>query len=636
MLTLALVAVGVAAILGLSPVAARLVDRVAVLGTAALAVGPLLWWWPLSWPVPRLWVVGVGVLVGSLALSWWRSRRGAPADPGTGVDVRIRAKGGVEARAREVVKVLPTVRAGEAVGLALTLPTLWLLAPWWDPRLTPIDLVDRFLHAFDWVGHFEMANHALAAGVILPQAPLSPLGDWFYGHYPAGLHAGVATVMEALGARPGATLDNLPAFAQGTAVILYLALVVLTCVIMGLPWVRDRRYAAPLAAAGVLAMLLLGQASVPALLLGGYPNFVLAVVAASIALLATVGWVAPGWRVPLTIASALVVIAHNWLLLLPGAGLAVGVALWVRRRELLGSRAGWAQVLISGVVAGTGSLAAVSQLGVGESHLTVDGGFTAKVLWPTVLALVVLGLVLLALGRGGGSGLGWREAVVAATSLVIGLGAAAYVVSLQVERWGTITYYGWKLLVGLQLIATVAAVALAPSLAPLLAGSRAAAGRMARAALAVVVIFVVVGGVLRQGLPKLGEEGQRALDARRTFATSDFQRPRTEDLIAAAAALRDEPQPYVFLRPRLAEDRDQTQNMSWILALTLTWSKEADVVNHLLALTVPLSGPERQKPRDVVLQRLRELAPEGTLVTSERTDPSSLEPSRITVTPFRR
>lgn len=584
------------------PTGRPVVSTLAMGLSVALAAAPLLWWWPITWPAPRLWLVLAALAV---ALCVRRVRSGRQ---------RAAREGG------------PTGRLSRAEGLslALVLPTLWFTHPLWDPRTTPADLIDRFLHAFDWVGHFEMANHALAAGVILPRAAEGPLGPWFYGHYPAGFHAGVATVMEALGAHPGQATANIPAFGAGTAVVLTAGYLAMVSAALSLPWVRANPWMGPVISLSFLAVVFLGQASMPVLLLGGYPNFVLAWLMVATGILAALAWDGRDWAPLITVVAAVVGSAHNWPLLSPLVGVPLLAVLWRRRSGPLVST-GRGRLALLTLVGTVGSVSALAQLGVGSSHLVVTGEFSSTSLWPPVIGVTTAILVVTATARAHTlTAFSHAADVVLLAAAVSALLVSGAVMGYQLVQSGTLSYYAWKLLVAVQMVATVLVVVLAP----MLVRQRGVVPRTAAA----IAALLVLASAMRVWLPRVPGEGLSGPRARSIFAESTFQRPRTMDIIGAAEAVPSgSGEPVLFVRPRLAEDRDQAQQASWVFALTFGWSARADRLKWEALKVMPTHGPRRHLTRDELLTELQRLMPGGTVVISERTDPRTLVPQPITV-----
>lgn len=522
------------------------VRRLLLAAGCAAGVLPALWWWDLPLgPVGRVGVL-LALLAGGLTgVLLWHGPRA------------------VGARARLLVPAWRPVDLAVAATAALAaLACRGLLAV-----RTGAEALAALLPAWDSSAHVDMVLMLRRAGAVVPSLPDPAVGEaWKFADYPQGYHAVVATTVELLGsATPGANAAELVLLVRAQGFVLATVAVVLVAGLCALPAAPRRPGAVALGAAGVAGVVLLGPGA--AAFASGFPNFVLgcAMTAAAVLLAVTVPRVlAPA---PLIALGGLVVgIAHCWVPLLALALPAVALAAVPRHRG--GWRTVWRggpRARVLGVVvalltaAGVGvALATLRRLRASEV-LVIPGGIEVP---PAglMLALVVAAVAVPLAARGRRTP--WLALVPAA-----GLVASAGVAALQLRGAGELSYYFWKLVLGTVLVATVVlAAALVGHAGSVDAVRPAGAARSARwrgaAAVALgCVALLQVHGVTGRSTGEL--------------RTTPAEVARAADLLHAAdVATATGRTDVVYVRG--AGDLHPVSTQQWLLALTGTWTADAD------------------------------------------------------------
>jgi len=466
------VVAGGALVVGLAvPVSAELSRRASVVLLVGLGLAPALWAW--RWPGDSLTRVGGLVALVAGGLAGWV----AAGDP-TG--------GGAAARARRLV---PRVRGTDLVATAGVAAVLAYLAPLLRPR-GPQDTMAFVLDGWDHVGHFDMVAMIRHGGSLIPLQAQTQGSSWWFDSYPQGFHAAAAAALELLagvgtGTPRPADLGEVAGYVQASTLVYAAGLAAVVTTVCGLTSLRRRPARAAVAVAALFVTWLVSPGGV-VMHQAGFANFVLGCVGAACLPLLAAQTPRLGLNAPvLGMAGALLLAAHNWLLLLPMAGVGVLVALWPLRRSRLprgrGSAIGLAVLVLA---TAAGGLAAVAQVfsGRGADHVLVDGGFPAHNLAgyvvPIVLAFLVWGFVWWA---GADPTRPHRRAgrwVLGIAPILVGLATFGWLARAQFAATGHLGYYGIKLLTGVMLVSLTYAVALATL--PIRAVARAGAIRWFR------------------------------------------------------------------------------------------------------------------------------------------------------------
>ncbi len=416
------------------PVSREMSRRVAIVLATSLGWAPLVWL--VDWPTGELTRFG-----GVMAVLW-------------GCLVGWVAIGPVGERAAALV---PRVRAADAVamaGVGMVAAYLWPLL-----RLrSGADVMGVVLGGWDHVGHYDMARMIVHGGRLIPFLPPGENGPWFYDSYPQGLHSSVAMLMELHhGVGGGSGIGEVAAYLQATTLVYAATLAMLVTGLCAVPAVRRRPWRAAWAVAGLLVAWLVSPGG-GILHQAGYDNFLLATAGVAVVPMLLTGRGRLALTGPMLAASgAVMAVAHNWVLLLPLAGVASVAALWpTRRSRLPTSRHGRLGMIGLATAMSVGVLAAVIQVlsARGVDHLLVAGGYPTHNLAGYVVPIACM-LALGVLIRGH---LGWTMGgahVLTGVVLVAGVGG------MQVLRAGQIGYYGIKLLTAVMLLAFTTMVLLA-------------------------------------------------------------------------------------------------------------------------------------------------------------------------------
>ncbi|MCC2312940.1 hypothetical protein [Cellulomonas xiejunii] len=538
-------------------------------GWAALAVTVVV---VLALPTSRLGarrlLLAAGLTAGLVPALWWVDlplgtvgRAGALLACVTGAVVTIATWQGptrVAARTRDLL--LPQWRSVDLLiaataGLAVV-TTRGLLAVRTGP-----EALARLLPAWDSSAHADMVLMLRRHGAVMPALGAAPSGEtWKFADYPQGYHAVVATLVELMAPAIRPTGEELVLFVHAHAVALGAAAVILVAGLCALPTATRRPVALTLSAAGVAGVFLLGPGAYAAA--AGFPNLVLAAAAAGAAVL--LAFTVPRVTLPLPMAAAcglLVGVAQSWALLCVVAVPAVALVVMGRGRSAWrGTPARWAAVAMVAVATCAGALQTAATLRSLDATevLVIPGGIAIP---HAGLALAIIaGAVALCLAPGGN-----RRLPAVAGVVMVGVVSAAAVGALQLLTAGELSYYFWKLVLGLAMMSSVALAAAAvlrgPAAAPVVRPRRdrlRTAGAVAIGCVALLQVHGVLG---------------RATGA---YPADPALVATAADLIAASDAAATAAAPAVFLQasPTLHPVNAQ----QWFLALTGTWTTgtEAD------------------------------------------------------------
>lgn len=427
--------VGVLLVL-LVPTSRDLCRRILLAGCLLLGFVPLLWWVPL--PVGGLGRVTIGLALLAGGLAAWVGWGAQPLHRATRLIPRPR-----------VVDLLVPV----TVGVGFVELQTWLQIK--SARQT----LGMLMSGWDNSAHFSMVDMIRRNGVTVDMlAPPPGGGSWQFDSYPQGFHAVVATVMETMvGPVQGSVGSELLAYSQAVALLVIAAATMLVAGFCALPALRGRPGIAAPVAAFVVAVLYFGPGA--AAIQNGIGNFTVAcVLVVAIALIGI-----PMARViaPLPLAAisgAVIGIASSWVLLLALALPAVLLVVlpfrcrrWVAPPRRIVVSAGlvlvvgaclWRTVVVLSRVQAT-------------SPLTTPGGAPPVDLGLAVAATLGLLGACLMMRRGavGSAGYATRARVAAlGVAPLIAFGVAAGLVVAQVGVSGRATYYGFKFMLGVEIV----------------------------------------------------------------------------------------------------------------------------------------------------------------------------------------
>lgn len=558
---LALVAVG--ALLVLVPTARTLSGRLLLTGALVLGSAPALWWVRLPPGEPGRVTVVLALVAGALA--------GCAA--------------GARHPRNRLRRLLPEVRAIDALPVLAAAAAAWVQLP----RLVADGgtMLAILVRGWDNSAHQAMIQAIRLNGATIDALGPAPGGEaWKFDDYPQGFHALAAGLAELVSpGMPETTTIALAQNGRAAAGVVVVALAMLAAGLCTLPALRSRPAVAAPVVTLVVAAHVLGPGS--AALADGFANFPLVCILASCVPLVAVQ--ADRVADPLRAAAvgALVVgVAHSWVLLLALALPAAALVLLPWRRERLrASRRAW--VLTGAIVAlaGLGCLRAaviLSALRPGEV-LTTRGGISATpvaLLTAATLASLALGVASrAAIRRSPGTG---HDDVQERTSWVPLLAVPGVIVTVgigvfQLVADGVLSYYEWKFMTGLALVAcTLAAVGLAAFLGSTPEGPRpsrpVAAVVAALGALAATQVFGFTG--FAKGPVDLPATAPGAAD--RAVLQALTPSASMLDVLAAAEAEIPPGRHGVYLTPDTPEVVHPASAQQWYLALRGEWTQEAD------------------------------------------------------------
>ena len=524
------------------PTSRNLSRRLLLAGSLAFGAAPLLWLWDLPvGAVGRMtWVLSLAA-AGLAAWVAWPDRTHRAA------------------RARSL---LPSLRGADALPLVAAAGAAWTTASWW--RVSgEAEALARLIPGWDNSAHFAMVSTIRRHGVTVDRLADLAGEHWAYVTYPQGFHTVAAAVMELLvGPTPGTAGDEAVAYVHATAWILVTACTMVAAGLAALPWVRRNPWpAVPAVLAVVVALALVpgGQAFV-----GGFPNFTLAAaLAACVPLLAAT---MPRITMPVhvaALAALLVAVAQGWLLLLAIAGPSA-LVVTVRRGAWRGSQATWwwiAGILVAAIAGLAWVLNTLAEVDAGEM-LVIPGGMVANEPRLMIAVAIVTPAALLLLGKV------HRRLAWLATGPAAGLLAVALLGAYQMSTADGLSYYFWKLLLGLEIVDLVLIafvwVRILGSWHPRRSGS-------AHVAVAIAGVAVLAGAVHMLGFtpgngrlyaahPSDVASAATVLSAAELAGTQALDAPPEQWTLVAA--------PAVSIHPM--------NGQQWLLALTGRWTLEAE------------------------------------------------------------
>lgn len=522
------------------PTSRLLARRILWHGALLAGVVPTLWWVDL--PLGRLGRFGLLLALASGALAAWTLADG---------------RAGLRDRAR---RLLPAWQVVDLLPLGAVAAGAWYLLPWLRVG-SATDALAALVPGWDHSAHFAM-THALRLSGATADVAGAPIGGASaFAGYPEGHHTLVATLMEALAGTSATDVRaDLVAYLHASCLVLLGVLAMVAAGLCALPRLRRRpAVATPLAALAVAALVVgpggIGYAQ-------GFVNFVPAVALTACVPLVVATMPRVTLPVPLAAVGALVVaVAHGWVLLLVMAlPMAAVVLLPLRRARWRADRRTW--VLCGAIAAATllGLLAAVRVvLRQDVSHLLVTPG---GIIGPEMgaLALVVAGALGGALWSTTRSAprLAW-----AAVGPAVGLLTAGGLALAQLSSTGGVSYYFWKLLIGVEL---VSAVVLGGTVSRWVTAARPGLSRVARLRVAAASLGIAAGASQVFGVAVTGQE---------IFPVDHGRTAQAVELLRAADAATAVGGPTVSLAPAGTGALEPLNAQQWHLALTGAWSARA-------------------------------------------------------------
>lgn len=421
------------------------------------------------------------ILAGLVPLTWWLPERIMGTDHGT---LMLAALGGVIAwwigsakvPAQRVRLLVPRARWIDSIPFLSALLSALSLGTMLTIR-SPLDALSIFTSKWDYQSHFSIYYMIRRHGEVIPTIPQSTAGDvWGFSEYPQGFHALLATMSDLL--RPSYTSvdSELISFMNLQAACSVLTVLIVAAGLCALPAVRRRAAVMTTGIAVAMAAWIYGPGSIPAY--EGFANFYLACGMATATVLALLTFQR---RVPVigvaAVGAGLVSICNNWLLLVSLLAVVFGIKLWtvVRQRGSY-SRRWWilSSACISVSLLGTAlPIIQISPLIEQSQHILEAQGGIAYPDFGLALVAIVLALVLGFANRSLAvrtRSLQLREERLdvsrAAAGLFIPIALCIWLAVSQSVQNGAISYYFYKYLIALLLLAWPLAVAAAAALIP--------------------------------------------------------------------------------------------------------------------------------------------------------------------------
>jgi hypothetical protein len=529
---------------GLAIPSSRLLAR-RILWHGAVVSGavPVLWWWDL--PLGAVGRSGLVLALGVGGLVAWLVWDGP---------------GGVRGRAR---LLLPDWKLVDLLPLVAAAATAWFTLAWLRVS-SGAQALAALVTGWDHSAHYGMVRALRLFGATSGAVP-APAGErWQFTAYPQGYHALVATVMEAMsGTAPGDQGAELVTYLHATCLTLLGAAVMVAAGLCALPRLRRR----PAVATPVVGL------AVAALVIGpggesfghGFVNFVVAAALTACVPLVVVTMPRVALPVPLAALCALLVaIAHDWALLLVMAlPMAAVVLLPLGRARWRADRRTWwiGGAVVAATVAGLFAALRILLVNDVSEVLVMPGGVLGPEMGPLVVMVTgALGLCLWGATRSS------TRVTWSAVGPAVGLLAAAWLALLQMRAGGELSYYFWKLMIGVELVSVVVlGVAVARWVrVPRADRSRTALLRTGAASL-----------IVAAGCTQLFEVTD---DGSEFFSLPSPKVAHAEAVLAAAAVAQEAGGPTVVLTPQGEHALDPLSAQQWHLALTGRWTAEANAL----------------------------------------------------------
>ncbi len=565
------------------PSAATLSRRLALNGTVALGVVPVLWWvkWPLVFGVGHSGLI-LAALLGFIAFLLVSSRR--------------RRRG-----------LLPTVSWADLIPFGGAIFSIWYFLPFVRVH-SGIGSVAMLINGWgnDNVGHFEMfamIRRTLVTG--LGWGDPIPGSSYAYANYPQHFHVLAAFAAELLhGPSLGSVDTEIGLYGLGTGVVLSVSIVTLLAAIASSRPLHRHPGIAMIAGAGVVSFALLGMGSNA--ISYGFPGFLLAILGTLIACVIGLGEVRTGRSTLLALAAALVLVAHTWSLLAPLAFVPFVFGLlrypWLENRRnprslvvpviivafaLIG--VGYAGLLVYLATYTVGSMASV---------LTIGGGFPpVSVVLAAVIAFAAIGIAagwasrlpfsrLRGASRAPDSRMDMHVVALIAAVILVGSFEAIGLVVIQLRQSPSLSYYQLKFIYGLTIVFGVLLLVLVGSWVGRVRQSRNGASTRWLEGLSVgVLVVAVLGSSSYVAAPPGGPlaftpPGVLLRTALQVSVTSSPA--MTSRILHAATIMQSRPCPRPVYVALLPDDLLSDQANQWAMSFSGNWTQSAAPINTLL------------------------------------------------------
>lgn len=499
--------IAVAAVLVVSGVVFALRTAGLLQGLSALALAGLLF---LTVPTAKMLsqrILFNGLIVAGLVpLFWWIPERLLGLDHGTLLLATVAGlmagwllwKHSVQARLHRLVpqiRFIDALPVLAAVLSALSLSTMLTIR-------NSADALSIMMSRWDYNSHFSIYHMIRSNGGVIPTIPVSADGaSWGFSEYPQSFHALIATATQIL--RPTAlSLDSeLVYFINLQAACSVLVVLIVVAGICAHPAVRRRQAIMAPGIALAAAAWIFGPGSIP--VYEGFANFYLACGMATAVVLAILTFQR---CVPLigvaAVGAGLVGISNNWLLLLSLVAIILPATCWTIARRHQNYTGRWWKM--------TFAVAGLTLLGVAlpvlqiaplvsssQEILETTGGIVRPdfgVALVTLAIVIVLGICNWGFAKGTQVRYLRRQRTdvsIAALGLLFPVALCIWLALSQTARNGEISYYFFKYLLAILLLAWPLSVVSAATLIPMQPQSGSARQKVARSS-ALVLLTVTV------------------------------------------------------------------------------------------------------------------------------------------------
>ena len=553
------------------PTAKEFSHRLAMNGTILLGAIPMLWWMPWLVGGPSHFGVITAVAAGILA----------------GVILR-------SAPARR--RLLPTFSLPDlvpAVAGAFSIWFFWPFGAFRDGLGGLAMLMQGFGH--DNVAHFDMVQMIRQTATTGALWPASPDGSEFaYVNYPQHFQVLAAMISEGWAGPATSAGSDVWLYGFATGIALTIALVTVVAAITLIPGLRRRAGLQLVIAAviGYIAFVGLGGSS----LNSGFPNYLLSILGVVLATVLGHGVRHPRIGDVVASASAVILVAHTWILLMPIALVAYVAVVWrlpwraASRRQIMAVAAASVALLAAIAFGGVLVLRATEASGSAAAALSTPGGTPSVPLsfgvgFGVLGMLVGIAVILLARPRGVWGILKEPSTGVVLAIAVAGLEASA-LIYIQVQQTGALSYFQNKFIYAIAILFLIEVVILACAIV----GSTKfrLTGWWARGA---TTVFLAAGLVVILGFSGT-VSGKTESQAIRYFPGFAFRNNLGEQALApdeatirlgeAAQIMATRPCARPLYIAALLTDKKIEAPNSWAMSLSSTWTEAASGINTYL------------------------------------------------------
>lgn len=421
------------------------------------------------------------ITLGAVPLTWWIPERFLGVDHGT---LLLAAAAGLiagwiaagKSPRRRALRLLPRVRAIDSLPFLAGGLSASSLGVMLSVR-SPLEALAIMTTRWDYQSHFSIYHMIRSHGEVIPTIPPGAVGElWGFAEYPQGFHALIATLSNLY--RPGETgvASEVVSYIVLQAAVCSLTVLLVVAGLCALPAVRRRPAIVAPGIAVAAAAWIYGPGAIP--VYGGFGNFYMAcgIAAATVLALLTVQRRLPVIAVAVG-GAGLVGICNNWLLLISLVMVIVITKLWgVARNPGAYGRSWWLLAAGCGVITAIGIALPLVQLvpllRSSQEILETLGGIVVPDLGQALLVLtlaVVLGFAnISASARTGSRFLRAERIEVAKASLglLVPVAVGVYLAVSQSIQHASLTYYFYKYLIAVLLLAWPLTVAAGAALIP--------------------------------------------------------------------------------------------------------------------------------------------------------------------------